>query len=84
MHKTKVKDYRKFLAKVLKGIDVEGLPIPKNLLIEFLSSEVEKVFEYIVTDFELFPQPPSEYYVDYESNLENVEKISEILKNYIK
>jgi len=32
----------------------------------------------------LFPQPPSEYYVDYGSNLENVEKISEILENYIK
>ena len=32
----------------------------------------------------LFPQPPSEYYVDYGSNLENVEKISEMLENYIK
>jgi AAA+ ATPase superfamily predicted ATPase len=52
VHKTKVKDYRKFLAKVLESISIEGLPIPKNLLVELLSSEVEDVFEYIVTVFE--------------------------------
>ena len=44
VHKTKVEDYKKFLAKVLESIDIEGLPIPKNLLIEFLSSEVEDIF----------------------------------------
>ena len=32
----------------------------------------------------IFPEPPSEYYVDYGSNLENVEKILEFLLKNIK
>ena len=53
VHRSKVKDYKAFLAKVLEGFNFEGLPIPKNLLIELLkSSDVEDVFEYIITVFE--------------------------------
>ncbi len=53
VHRSKVKDYKAFLAKVLEGFNFEGLPIPKNLLIELLkSSDVEDVFEYIITAFE--------------------------------
>ncbi len=53
VHRGKVKDYKAFLAKVLEGFNFEGLPIPKNLLIELLrSSDVEDVFEYVITVFE--------------------------------
>ena len=52
VHRTRVKDYRRFLVKALEGLSFEGLPIPKDLLIEFLGSEVEDIFEYIVTVFE--------------------------------
>ena len=53
VHRSKVKDYKAFLAKALEGFSFEGLPIPKNLLIELLrSSEVEDVFEYVITVFE--------------------------------
>jgi len=53
VHKSKVKDYKTFLAKALEGFNFEGLPIPKNLLIELLrSSDVEDVFEYVITVFE--------------------------------
>ena len=53
VHRSKVKDYKAFLAKVLEGFNFEGLPIPKNLLIELLkSSDVEDVFEYVITAFE--------------------------------
>ena len=53
VHRSKVKDYKAFLAKVLEGFNFEGLPIPKNLLIELLkSSDVEDFFEYIITAFE--------------------------------
>ncbi len=54
VHRGKVKDYKAFLAKVLEGFNFEGLPIPKNLLVELLrSSDVEDVFEYIITVFEI-------------------------------
>ena len=53
VHRTKISDYRKFLAKALEDLTADGLPIPKNLLVEFLKrGEVEDVFEYIVTVFE--------------------------------
>ncbi len=53
VHRSKVKDYKAFLAKVLEGFNFEGLPIPKNLLIELLkSSDVEDFFEYVITVFE--------------------------------
>jgi len=53
VHRSKVKDYKAFLAKVLEGFNFEGLPIPKSLLIELLkSSDVEDVFEYVITVFE--------------------------------
>ena len=53
-HRTKVKDYRRFLVKALEGLSFDGIPIPKNLLIEFLKEkEVEDVYEYVVTVFEL-------------------------------
>jgi len=50
VHKSKVKDYKTFLAKALEGFNFEGLPIPKNLLIELLRSG--DVFEYVITVFE--------------------------------
>ena len=50
VHKSKVKDYKTFLAKALEGFNFEGLPIPKNLLIELLRSS--DVFEYVITVFE--------------------------------
>ncbi len=53
-HKTKVKDYKRFLIKALESLSFDGIPIPKNLLVEFLKEkEVEDVFEYIVTVFEI-------------------------------
>ncbi len=53
VHRSKVKDYKAFLAKVLEDFSFEGLPIPKNLLTELLrSSDVEDVFEYVITVFE--------------------------------
>ncbi len=52
-HRSRVEDYKAFLARVLEGFNFEGLPIPKNLLIEFLKEkEVEDIFEYIITVFE--------------------------------
>ena len=33
---------------------------------------------------QLYPHPPGEYYVDYGSNLENVERIADLLKKHIK
>ncbi len=53
VHRRKVRDYKAFLAKVLEDFNFEGLPIPKNILTELLrSSDVEDVFEYVITVFE--------------------------------
>ena len=83
--KCKVREADRNLGKIV-AIKPTKVPLDWVFNQELITIELQKLNSRtgIKISSQLYPYPPTEYYVDYGSNLENVERIVSLLKEETK
>jgi len=81
LKKVKIKELNRHLGKIV-AIKPSKIPLDWVYNRDIITIELRRIDDSrtsVRISSKPFPDPPSEYYIDYGSNLENVEKISEYL-----